>query len=79
MSGYGGADDESVNVLAMAENAIDLARSRIPKGVGTLVCSDCGDPIPAARKLAMPGCRYCVTCQEEHDRLPKFKLVTQML
>lgn len=28
-----------------------------------LICAECEDEIPAARRSAMPGCRYCVTCQ----------------
>ena len=33
---------------------------------GTL-CADCGDEIPEGRRLAMPGCRYCVSCQGQHE------------
>jgi len=32
-----------------------------------LECADCGDPIPEARRLAVPGCTRCRDCQEEHD------------
>ena len=27
-------------------------------------CGDCGAPIPAARRRAVPGCQSCVRCQE---------------
>ena len=30
-------------------------------------CADCGDTIPEARRLAVPGCTRCRECQEEHD------------
>ncbi len=30
-------------------------------------CADCGEPIPEARKAAMPGCRRCVECQTMHE------------
>ena len=30
-------------------------------------CEDCGEPIPEARRLAVPGCTRCVVCQAEHD------------
>lgn len=79
MSGYGGADDESVNAQATVDNLIDLASSLIPKGNGTLVCLDCGDPIPKARKEAQPGSTYCITCQVWHDKRPQIKLLTKML
>lgn len=26
-------------------------------------CQDCGDPIPEARRAAVPGCTRCVDCQ----------------
>lgn len=79
MSGYGGADDESVNAMETVNNYIELSRRAIPTGNGTLVCLDCGDPIPPARKLAQPGSKYCVVCQEDHDKLPGLKLLTRIL
>lgn len=27
-------------------------------------CESCGTDIPEARRLAVPGCRFCVDCQE---------------
>lgn len=29
------------------------------------LCSVCGDPIPEARRQAVPGVQTCVPCQEE--------------
>ena len=31
-------------------------------------CEDCGDEIPEARKLAVPGVQRCVFCQEQLER-----------
>lgn len=31
------------------------------------VCEDCGEPIPEARRKAMPGCRRCIDCQTLHE------------
>lgn len=31
-------------------------------------CCECGDDIPAARQLAIPGVRMCVYCQELAER-----------
>jgi phage/conjugal plasmid C-4 type zinc finger TraR family protein len=31
-------------------------------------CEDCGEPIPRARRLAVPGCLLCVDCQAAHER-----------
>lgn len=32
---------------------------------GVPCCAECGEPIPAARLAAMPGCGLCVGCAEE--------------
>ena len=31
-------------------------------------CDDCGEPIPPARLRVVPGCRRCVSCQEDAER-----------
>ena len=31
-------------------------------------CSDCGEPIPEARRLAVPGVQMCIDCQQLADR-----------
>jgi len=31
-------------------------------------CEDCGMDIPATRRLAMPGARYCVDCQLDQEK-----------
>ena len=31
-------------------------------------CEECGDEIPEARRLAVPGGQLCVFCQEKHER-----------
>ena len=31
-------------------------------------CEECGDEIPQARRLAVPGCQLCVYCQEKLER-----------
>lgn len=30
-------------------------------------CAECGEPIPEARRLAVPGCRLCIDCQTERE------------
>lgn len=30
-------------------------------------CEECGGEIPAARRVAVPGCERCVSCQEWHE------------
>lgn len=79
MSGYGGPDDEQEMAQAIVDSGIALARAMIPRGPGSKVCLDCGDPIPEERRAVQPGCRYCVTCQVAHDRMPGLNIVTKML
>ncbi len=59
---------------ASVEDAIELARSRLPKGESLRHCEECGDKIPLARREAIPGVRLCVICQglpeARHDRRP---------
>lgn len=31
-------------------------------------CQDCGEPIPQARRQAVPGCNRCIDCQARHER-----------
>jgi len=33
-----------------------------------VACEECGEPIPEARRQALPGVRRCVPCQSETDR-----------
>jgi len=54
---------------ASIEDAIKLARSRLPEGKSLSHCEECDAPIPEARQKVIPGVRLCVKCQEEQDRL----------
>jgi len=53
---------------ASVEDAVELARSRLPKGASLTHCEECGNEIPEARRLAIAGVRLCVGCQQEVDR-----------
>jgi len=53
---------------ASVEEAVELARSRMPRGESLTHCEECGESIPEARRLAVPGVRRCIECQEENDR-----------
>lgn len=52
---------------ASIEDAVNIARSRLPEGEGLTHCAECGLAIPVARRKAVPGVRLCVSCQSEHD------------
>jgi phage/conjugal plasmid C-4 type zinc finger TraR family protein len=53
---------------ASVEDAVKLARSRLPEGQGSTHCEECGTLIPEARRKAIPGVRLCVSCQSEHEK-----------
>ena len=52
---------------ASVEDAVKLARSRLPEGEGLTHCEECEMAIPDARRNAIPGVRLCVNCQTEYD------------
>lgn len=74
MSGYGGDDDAAEMAQHRVDERVALVRSMLPTGPGKLNCIECGDPIPEARRVALPGVTCCVDCQEHRDSIkPKFK------
>ncbi|WP_201604041.1 DksA/TraR family C4-type zinc finger protein [Psychrobacter submarinus] len=56
-----GAEHEQMD--ATVNDAVDRARSAIPKGESSEYCDECGNPIPEARRHALPGVQHCVSCQ----------------
>ena len=54
--------DDSVN------DAVLRARALLPQGDSAEDCDDCGEPIPAKRRAALPGVRTCVACQSVRDQ-----------
>ncbi len=61
-----GAVQEQID--ASVEDAVKLARSRLPDGKGLTHCEECEINIPNARRKAIPGVRLCVNCQAENDK-----------
>jgi phage/conjugal plasmid C-4 type zinc finger TraR family protein len=49
-------------------DGVRRAQSRLPHGESATSCEQCGEPIPEARRAALPGVRSCIRCQEEDDR-----------
>lgn len=57
----------------IADFANDLVQERIDQALAArkpavaghshLFCCGCDEPIPLARRLAIPGCTQCVDCQ----------------
>jgi len=53
---------------ASIEDAVTLARSRLPSGESLTHCEACGAGIPVLRRNAVPGVRLCVSCQTAQDQ-----------
>lgn len=72
MSGYLGAGGDYAAEYAIMrnENAIRAVLDCMPTGESAEFCSDCDEPIPAARQKAVPGIQYCVECAPAHERKP---------
>ena len=49
------------------KDAVELARTLLPRGDGTEDCDDCGESIPARRRAAIAGVRTCIACQALRD------------
>jgi len=58
-----GAVQEQID--ATVASAVELAKSRLPKGESATHCEECEVAIPEARRKAVPGVRLCVQCQSE--------------
>jgi phage/conjugal plasmid C-4 type zinc finger TraR family protein len=53
---------------ASVADAVEKARSQLPKGESLANCEECACEIPLARRQAVPGVRLCVDCQNELDQ-----------
>lgn len=65
----GWANDGAVQdqIDSTVDDAVARARNALPSGESHKFCDECGEPIPEARRKAIPGVRYCVKCQQEKD------------
>ncbi len=66
-TGWAGDGAVQDQIDATIKDGIERVRSQLPQGPGLARCEECGDPIPKARRKAVPGVRLCVPCQETHD------------
>ena len=53
---------------ATIEDAVQRARSSIPRGESLARCEECDAEIPEARRKVIPGVRLCVECQSKIDK-----------
>lgn len=52
---------------ASVEDGVRRARASLGQGESLTECAECGEPIPEARRKAVPGVRLCLDCQQEAD------------
>jgi len=66
----GWAKDGAVQdqIDASVDDAVALARSKLPQGESLTHCEECDKTIPEARRKAISGVRYCVNCQSNLDK-----------
>ena len=64
----GWARDGAVSEQIEASISDELSRLRArarPKGESLRYCAECEEPIPEARRTAIPGVKLCIDCASE--------------
>jgi phage/conjugal plasmid C-4 type zinc finger TraR family protein len=66
----GWAQDGAVQdqIESTVEDAVNRARQALGHGESAEFCHECGEPIPEARRKALPGVQYCIACQTALDK-----------
>lgn len=62
-----GAVNEQIEASINDELARMRAQNREPVGESLKYCAECEEEIPQARRLARPGVKLCLECQQERD------------
>ena len=66
----GWARDGAVSEQIEASISDELARMQAqkrPVGKSLTHCAECEEPIPEKRRVALPGVKLCLECQQERD------------
>jgi phage/conjugal plasmid C-4 type zinc finger TraR family protein len=66
--GWSRDGDVQGQIDATVDSGVQLARSRLSQGESSTHCEECGTVIPDARRKAIPGVRFCVSCQTEVEK-----------
>ena len=67
-TGWAGDGAVQDQIDATVRDAIDRVKSRLRQGPSLSHCVECGAEIPEGRRIAAPGVRLCVACQDAQDR-----------
>ncbi|MBR9762076.1 MAG: DksA/TraR family C4-type zinc finger protein [Rhodobacteraceae bacterium] len=66
----GWARDGAVSEQIEASISDELKRMqarKAPQGDSLTHCAECEEPIPEKRRVAIPGVKLCIDCQNERD------------
>ncbi len=55
---------------SIAEELERIKARRVPVGESATLCVECDEPIPEARRAAIPGVKLCIECQRGRDARP---------
>lgn len=72
----GWAKDGAVSEQIEASINDELARMqarKVPVGDSLTHCAECEEPIPEARRKALPGVKLCIDCVAERDAAFKYR------
>ena len=61
-----GAVNEQIEA-SITDELNRLAARSGPTGESLERCAECDEPIPAARRKALPGVKLCIDCQGDRD------------
>ena len=67
-----GAVNEQIEA-SIAEELERLKAARTPVGESFTHCAECEEPIPEARRKAIPGVKLCIDCMRERDAVFKVR------
>ncbi|KAB8313146.1 DksA/TraR family C4-type zinc finger protein [Erwinia endophytica] len=73
-SGWARDDAVQEQIDSTIDDAVSRARRSLHQGHSAEYCEHCGEPIPEARRLALPGVKYCVQCQQVRDKAQAISL-----
>ena len=66
--GWAGDNAVQDQIQDSIADEVQRARACLPRGESRAFCEECGEPIPEARRRALPGVRLCLECQQEADK-----------
>lgn len=66
--GWAGDNAVQDQIRDSIADEVRRARACLPRSESRAFCEECGEPIPEARRRALPGVRLCLECQQEADQ-----------